>query len=144
MTTVIGIVVLIAGLVCWIGQGLSFFSPDVAVKLGVCEPENETDETLYIIETRAQALVDMLLAWTLPLSALLLILEHDFWPVLALTGGGIYLYFSGVIILGRVFLKKRGKRIGRPSAEKAAYVFGAIWMLCAITMIVLAVRELAL
>ena len=144
MTTLVGIVVLIAGLVCWVGQGLSFFSPGVAVKLGVCEPENDMDETLYIIETRAQALMDMLLTWTLPLSALLLILEHAFWPVLALTGGGIYLYFAGLIILQRVFLKQRAKKIGRPSAEKAAYVFGMIWILCAVTMITLAVRELGL
>ena len=144
MTTLIGIVVLIAGLVCWIGQSLSFLSPRMAEKLGLSEPENEIDETLYVVETRAQGLVDMLLTWTLPLSGLLMILEHKLWPVLALTGGGIYLYFSGLIILQRVFLKQRGKKVGRPSAERSAYIFGFIWMLCALSMIVLAVDDLGL
>ena len=116
----------------------------IAEKLGLSEPENEMDETLYVIETRAQGLVDLLLTWTLPLAGLLLILEHRLWPALALTGGGIYLYFSSVIVLQQVFLKQRGKKIGRPSAERSAYVFGLIWMLCALSMIVLAVDDLGL
>ncbi len=143
MVAAIGVVVLIVGLICWIGQSLTFLAPSVAVKLGLLEPEEEMDPTLYIIEARAQGLNDMLLTWTLPLSALLMLLEHPLWPYLGLIGGGIYIYFSGVIILARVFLKRRGMKVGPPSSERAAYVFGVIWILSSLTMIALASAELS-
>ncbi|MGD2152672.1 MAG: hypothetical protein PVG79_05345 [Gemmatimonadales bacterium] len=143
MVTAVGVVVLIVGLICWIGQSLTFLARSVAVKLGVAEPEEEMDPTLYILETRVQGLNDMLLTWTLPLSALLMLLEHPLWPYLGLIGGGIYVYFSGVIILSRVFLKRRGMKVGPASSERAAYVFGVIWILSALTMIALASIELS-
>jgi hypothetical protein len=143
MVTTIGVVVLIVGLICWIGQSLTFLVPSVAVKLGLLESEEEMDPTLHIIEARALGLNDMLLTWTLPLSALLMLLEHPLWPYLALIGGAIYTYFSGLIILSRVYLKRRGKKVGRPSSERAAYVFSVIWILSSFSMIALASIELS-
>ena len=97
---------------------------------------------MFIVETKAMGLTDTLLTWTLPLSALLMILDVRYWPVLALIGSGVYLYFPSVFMLNRVYLKKHGKKVGSPSSERAAYVFGTIWILCAIAMIVLAVKEI--
>jgi hypothetical protein len=142
MITLIGIIVIIAGMICWIGQSLSFFAPVIAVKLGLCEPENDMDHTLYIIETRAHGLTDILLTWILPLSALLMLLNHPVWPILALVGGGVYLYFPGIIILHRVFLKKQGLKVGKPSAQAGTYIFGTIWLLSSVTMIALAIMAL--
>ena len=142
MQTIIGIVVIVVGLIAWVGQSLSLLVPTIAIKLGLCEPEEEMDQSLYIIETKAQGLSDMLLGWTLPLSGILMIFDHKLWPILALIGGGTYIYFSAVIMLSRIFLKKRGKKVGRQSSENSAYVFGSIWILSAITMIVLATKEL--
>ncbi len=142
METIIGIVVIVVGLICWLGQSLSFLAPQIAIRIGLCEPENEMDQTLYIIETKAHGLNDMILTWTLPLSGLLMIVDHRYWPVFALVGSGIYLNFSGIIILHRIFLKNRGKRVGSPSSEKVAYFFGSIWILSAVTMIGLAINKL--
>ncbi len=97
MKIAIGIAVIVTGLICWIGQSLSFFAPAVATKLGVCEAEGEMDPVLYLIETKVHGLIDTVLTWTLPLSALLMILDVSGWPIFALLGG-VYLYFSGVII----------------------------------------------
>lgn len=143
MIVLIGIVVIVVGLVVWVGQTLSFLAPDIATKLGVNSPEEEMDQSLYIIETKANGLSDILLAWTLPLSSLLMILDRKTWPVLALIGSGIYIYFALLTIFTRIFLKKRGKKVGSPSSEKTAYVFSAIWILSSITMIVLATQKLA-
>jgi len=38
----------------------------------------------------------MLLTWTLPLSALLMLLEHPLWPYLGLVGGGVFLVITTV------------------------------------------------
>ena len=143
MITFIGIVVIVVGLLVYIGQSLSFLAPDIATKIGLNSPEEEMDQSLYIIETKANGLSDMLLAWTFPLSGLLMLFDNEAWPFLALVGGGIYIYFALLTIFSRVFLKKRGKEVGSPTSEKAAYVFSAIWIISAITMIVLATQKLA-
>ena len=143
MVTAVGVLVLVLGLFAWIGQVLSFVAPSVAVRLGVLEPEDEVDPTLHIIEAKAEGLVDMLLAWTLPASALLMILDHPAWPYLAFFGAGVFLYFSGLITFSRVFLKRAGKTVGRPASEKAAYVFGLLWAICAATMAVAAILHIS-
>ena len=99
MVTTVGILVLVLGLVAWIGQSLAFLAPALAEKLGVLEREEEVDPTLYIIESKAEGLADMLFAWTLPASALLMILDHPLWPYLAIFGAGLFLYFSVLIAL---------------------------------------------
>ena len=143
MITLSGIVVIVVGLIVWVGQTLSFLAPDIATKLGVNSPEEEMDQSLYIIETKANGLSDILLTWTLPLSGLLMIFDHKAWPLLALIGSGIYIYFALLTIFTRIFLKRRGKKVGRLSSEITAYVFSAIWVLSSITMIVLATQKLA-
>ena len=143
MKIAIGIAVILTGLICWIGQAPSFFAPAVAAKLGVCETEGEIDPVLYLIETKANGLTDNALTWTLPLSALLMILDVSVWPILALIGGGIYLYFPGLSVRNRVFLKRHGRNVGKASSEYGAYVFGCIWIISATAMITLAIREIS-
>ena len=143
MGTAIGILVIIVGLIAWIGQTLAFLTPSLAVRFRVLEPQEEIDPTLYVLESKAEGLTDMLLSWTLPASGLLMLLEQPLWPYLGLIGGGVYLYFAGVITLSRVFLKRWGKKVGRPASERAVYVFGAIWASSALTMIALAAIELS-
>ena len=143
METFFGIIVVLVGLIVYVGQSLCFFAPEIATKLGLCEPENELDESLYIIETKANGLSDMLLAWMFPLSGLLLLFDHEAWPFFALLGSGIYLYFALLATFRRIFLKRRGKKVGRPSSEKSVYAFSAIWIVTSLTMILLATDKLA-
>jgi len=142
LITLIGIVVLIVGLICWIGQSLTIVALPTAVRLGLAEPEVEVNQSMHLFERFALGIMDSLLTWILPLSALLMIIGNSSWPLLALVGGGIYLYFPGVFMITRIVLKRHGKKVGRPSSVRTAYVFGWIWILSAITMIVLAVIEL--
>ena len=60
MITILGIVVIVTGLIAWIGQTLAFVAPKISIKLGLTEPEDEIDRTLYIVETKANALPDLL------------------------------------------------------------------------------------
>ena len=144
VTTTLGILVIVLGLICWLGQTLVVFAPDVAVKLGVGEPEEDIDKAMYLFERFSQGIMDILLTWILPASALMMLLGNDLWPVLALVGGGVYLYFPGVFSITRIVLKRDGRRVGSPASEVTAYVFGALWTLSAIYMILLAIAELAI
>ncbi len=143
MSLIIGIFIIAVGLLCWIGQSLVFITPHAAEKLGLVEPKDDMDEGFYIIEAKSIALNDLLLTWTLPLSGLLMILENPLWPYFGLIGGGIYLYFSGYIILSRIFLNKNNKKIGSSSSVTTAYIFGVIWTLSALLMIGLSYQKLS-
>ena len=143
MATAIGVVTLVAGLVAWIGQSLALLAPSVAVRLGVLEREEELDPALYLIETKAMGWSDMALGWILPAAALLMLIGHPLWPYLALVGSGIFLYFSAVTSLSRLYLRRAGRKVGRPASLRAAYLAGGIWSACAIAMIWLVALELS-
>ncbi len=142
-TILVGLVILL-GLICWIGQTLVVFAPGIAEKLGVNEPEEEIDRSMYLYERYSQGIPDFLLTWMLPASALMKLLEYELWPILALVGGGVYLYFPSVFSITRIVLKQDGYRVGRPASQLTAYVLGALWTLSAVYMIVLAVGEIGL
>jgi len=144
ITTTLGVLVIVLGLICWLGQTLVVFAPDVAVKLGVGEPEEEIDRSMYLFERYSQGIMDILLTWLLPASALMMLLDYSHWPILALVGGGVYLYFPGVFSITRVILKRDGLKVGSPASQVAAYVLGVLWTLSAVYMIVLAIAEIGL
>ncbi len=144
VTTVLAVLVIILGLICWIGQTLVVFAPDIAEKLGVNEPVEEIERSMYLYERYSQGIPDFLLTWMLPASALMMLLEYEGWPILALVGGGVYLYFPSVFSITRIVLKRDGFRVGRPASQVTAYVFGALWALSALYMIVLAAIEIGL
>lgn len=124
------------------GASLVVFAPRAAIKLGLNEREEDLDRSMYLFERLSQSIMDVLLAWMLPAAALMMLLGHKHWPILALVGGGVYLYFPGVFIITRIVLKRNGMQVGRPASVVSAYVFGTLWVLSAVCMIVLAVSEL--
>ncbi len=141
--TIAGILVVVLGLICWLGQSLVVFAPRVAVKLGVGEPEEDVDRSMYLFERFSQGIMDVLLTWMLPASALMMLLGNEHWPILALVGGGVYLYFPGVFSITRIVLKREGRKIGGPASQLTAYVLATLWTLSALWMIALAVAEVA-
>jgi hypothetical protein len=144
VTTILGVLVIVLGLICWLGQSLVVFVPHVAEKLGVGEPEEELDRSMYLFERFSQGIPDMLFTWMLPASALMMLLDYALWPILALVGGGVYLYFPSVFSITRIVLKREGLKVGSHASEVTAYVFGALWTLSAVCMIVLAIAEIGL
>jgi hypothetical protein len=142
MLIAVGLFVIVVGLICWIGQSLAVIALPTAVRFGVFEPEGEIDRSMYVFERYSQGIMDMLLTWILPLAALLMILDNGYWPIVALVGGGVYLYFPGVFMITRFVLKRHGMKVGRPSSVRSAYIFGFIWTVSALAMIVLAVLKL--
>lgn len=144
VTMTLGILVIVLGLICWLGQTLVVFAPRVAVKLGVGEPEEELDRSMYFFERFSQGIPDMLLTWLLPASALMMLLDYVHWPIFALVGGGVYLYFPSVFSITRIVLKREGLKVGSPASQVTAYVFGALWTLSAVYMIGLAIAEIGI
>ena len=83
LTTVLGILVIVLGLICWLGQALVVFAPRVAVMLGLYEREEDLDRSMYLFERLSQGIMDVLLAWMLPAAALMMLLGNKHWLILA-------------------------------------------------------------
>ena len=130
-------------LVGWLGQTITVFSPKLAVKLGLTEPESDVDSTFYA-DVRGEAIWDTMILWTLPVAGILLILNNTLWAYFGLVGGGSYLYLAGRGIAVRLAMQRRGIRIGKPGTLKLFYVFLTLWGVIAVVTIIMAVVALPL
>ena len=135
------ILIIFTLLVCWLGQIITTFSPKLAVKMQLVEPESEVDSTFYT-DVRGEAIWDSLILWTLPVAGILLILNNESWTYFGLVGSGSYLYFAGRGIATRLLMQRRGIRIGAPNTLKLFYVILTLWGLIAIVTIIMAISAL--
>jgi hypothetical protein len=143
MNLIWGAILIIFSLLCWVGQTISTFSPKMAARLGLTEPESDVDPTFYA-DVRGEAIWDTMILWTLPVSGVLLILNISLWAYFGLVGGGMYLYFAGRGILVRLAMQHRGIHIGKPGYLKGVYMFLSLWGLIAVGTIIKAVGALPL
>ncbi len=137
------ILIIFTLLVCWVGQTITAFSPKLAVKLQLSEPESDVDPTFYA-DVRGEAIWDTMITWTLPVTGILLILNNELWAYFGLVGGGTYLYLAGRGIAVRIALQRGGIRIGKPGTLKLFYVFLTLWGLIAVVTIIMAAVALPL
>ena len=143
MNIIWGIVVTIISLIGWLGQIIALFSPKLAVKFGVTEPETDVDPTFYA-DVRGEALWDTMTLWTLPAAGILLILDSQWWVYFGLVGGAMYLYFAGRGIVTRLAMQRRSISIGKPGTLKIVYLFLTIWGIIGILTIIMAVTAMPL
>ena len=138
MNIIWGAILTIFSILGWIGQAITAFSPKVAVRLGMTEPESDVDPTFYV-DIRGESVWDTMILWTLPVAGILLMLNNSLWAYFGLVGGGMYLYFAGRGITVRLAMQRRGIRIGKPKTLAVIYVFLILWALIAVGAIILAV-----
>ena len=143
MNIIWGAILTIFSMLSWIGQAITAFSPKVAVKLGMTEPESDVDPTFYA-DVRGESVWDTMILWTLPVAGILLMLNNLLWVYFGLVGGGMYLYFAGRGITVRLAMRRRGIRIGMPKNLAAIYVFLILCGLIAVVTIIMAVAALPL
>ena len=92
--TATGIVCVIFGLVCVIGQLISVINFDLAQRLGLQE-RNDATEPLYRQLELNTARWDLVVLWTLPAAGALMLVDHAWWPYLALIAGGVHVDTAG-------------------------------------------------
>ena len=92
MNIIWGIILVSVTLKVWIGQIIIAFSPKIAEKINIIDPESNVDET-YFLDLRGVAFWDSITLWILPIAGILLILNNNLWVYFGLIGSGMYLYF---------------------------------------------------
>ena len=131
------ILIIMFGILCWLGQVINASSPTLAARLGLTEPESDVDPT-YFVDGRGEAIWDALILWTLPVAGVLLILNNPWWVYFGLVGGGMYLYFAGRMLVVRLAMQRHGIRIGKPETVKLYNAVLILWGLLAVATIIMA------
>ena len=132
MQFAIGWVLLILGGALYIAQVISSVNFQFAQRLGLQENPEESDRLLQRSE-RYTAYWDLLTLGWLPIAGLLMIFNHDWWPVYTLVGGAIYLDTSGREAVKNLCFRHEGIKVG---TEKQQKLFFASYLIMAIIAIV--------
>jgi len=143
MNIIWGVVLIVFTLIlCWLAQLINAFSPALAIKLGVAEPEDDVDP-IFFLDGRGEAIWDALILWTLPVAGLLLLFDNSAWAYFGLVGGGMYLYFAGRGLLVRQMMGRKGIRIGKPETVKLYNAVLILWGLIGVVTLFMAVDALS-
>ena len=130
-----GTVLVVLGLICWVGQAVSWLAPPTALRLGLTDDEDEVEPAFYA-HVRGEAAWDTLSTWTMVVAGVLLVLDNSAWALFGLVGGGTYVYFAGLGISSRIQLLRRNLRIGPQRDVRVAFAFLTIWgVMASITIV---------
>jgi len=116
------------GVIGWVGQLISALHFEFAQKLGLQEKDEGTDP-LYRSGERHAARWDALVLWPLIAAGVLLALDHDGWPPMALVAAGIYLDAAGREAAKIASLRKGGVQVGTPGnirVQKICFIVMAV------------------
>lgn len=136
-----GMVLVVLGLLAWLGQTLSRFATDAATRLKLVEKEGSV-EPVFWADIRGEALWDFLTLWTLAVAGVLLVFDHQAWPYFGLIGGSVYVYFAGRGILTRVEMQRSGFRVGEPENVRLGLVMLGVWGAAGLITLVASVNAL--
>ena len=127
--TVTGFVCVFFGLVCVVGQLVSAVNFRFAQNLGLQE-KNETTDPLYRRLELNTARWDLVVLWTLPAAGILMLIDHSWWPYLALVAGGVSVDTAGREAAKVVGLAKHGLKTGSEVEKRLFFAFlGTIFLI---------------
>jgi hypothetical protein len=120
MQTTLALLTLLVG-IGFVGQIVSVINFKLAQRLGLQEKDDATDPVFRHLELNT-ARWDLFVLWTLPLAAILMLIDHAWWPHAALLAGGVSVDTAGREAAKILGLRSVGARIG--TAPEARLIFG--------------------
>ena len=122
MRTALAVAALVIGLLTLAGQLISMFDFALAQRLGLQEKNDRTAPLYRGLELNT-ARWDVAVLWTLLPAAVLMLVDHSWWPWLALLAGGIYLDAGGREIAKLLGLRAHGVAVGTPEELRLALIY---------------------
>jgi hypothetical protein len=95
----------------WVGQTISTINYPFATRVGLQESMEGTDPLFQHLEHNT-AKWDMVTLWTLFAAGLLMVINSNWWPYLALIAGGVYFDAGGRELVKILGMKAEDQRIG--------------------------------
>lgn len=141
MQEITGWIMLILGGTLYAAQVISTIDFRLAQRLGIQEDPDASDPLLQRAE-RYTAYWDLVTIVWLPLAGLLMILDHAWWPVVALIGGSIYFDTSGREAMKILSFRHEGVRIGGEVQQRLFFASYGVMVLMAIVLMLYACSAL--
>ena len=141
MQTTVGI----ACTACWIlylGQLVSVVDFGLAQRLGLQEKPENVDPLFGRLELQA-ARWDLLWLWILPAAGVLMLLDHAWWPYVALVGGGATVDTGGREAVKVIGLRAGGVRTGTPGEDRLKGTVFKYFVVVGLLAIGAAIQELS-
>jgi len=137
----IGWILLIIGSALYIAQIISSINFELAQRLGIQENAEHTDLLLQRAE-RYTAYWDLITLIWLPLAGVLMIINHQWWPIISLLGGAIYLDTSGREAAKNISFRHEGIKTGTFKQQKIFFASYIMMLLIAIVVIIYSISAL--
>ena len=119
---ILAVLWLVAFLIGWVGQLISAVDFETAQGWGLQEKEG-TINTYALLEARSGALWDALVLWVFFLAAIALWRKPGWGAPVIFLSCGMMLYFSGLLLLSRMFMLADGQTIGlNPAAFFSVFI----------------------
>ena len=134
MQELTGWILLIIGSVLYIVQIISSTNFELAQQLGIQESAEHTDPLLQRSE-RYTAYWDLITLLWLPLAGVLMIINHQWWPIVSLIGGAIYLDASGREAAKNISFRHEGIKTGTNKQQKTFFASYILMLVIAIAVI---------
>ena len=136
MKVIVGWIFIIFGGALYLAQVVSSINFPLAQRLGIQESSERSDKLLQTAE-RNIAYWDLFTLLWLPLSGVLIIMNHNWWPIVALLGGAIYLDAAGREAVKNISFRQEGIKMGGPKQKSfffATYIVMAIIGVLAVSL----------
>ena len=141
MQIILGWCLLILGGGLYLAQVISSVNFQLAQRLGIQEKPEATDPILQRSE-RYTAYWDLVTLGWLPLAGILMIINHSWWPVIALIGSSIYLDTSGREAAKNMSLRHEGIKTGTDRQKQWFFISYIVMAVIAIFVIIYSVNAL--
>lgn len=142
MQIIIGWILLIFGGALYLAQIISSVNFELAQRLGIQENPEVTDPLLQRSE-RYTAYWDLVTLGWLPLAGVLMITNHDWWPIISLIGGAIYLDTSGREAAKSLSFRHEGIKAGTDKQQRVFFASFFVMAVIAIVLIAYSISSLA-
>jgi hypothetical protein len=139
--TATGIVFVLLGLFFFLGQFISAIDFSLAQQLGLQEKDADTERLYRRLELNT-ARWDLLVLWTFPAAGGLMLIDHAWWPYLALVAGGVYVDTAGRETAKILGLRRQGVRTGSARDARIFICFMGLMLLSGLWCIGLALAPL--
>lgn len=141
MQLITGWVLLAIGGALYLAQVISSVNFQLAQRLGIQEDPEITNLLIQRSE-RYTAYWDLATLGCLPVAGILMIINHDWWPIMSLIGGAIYLDASGREAAKNISFRHEGMLTGTDKQQKIFFSSYIVMAVIGITLITYSVSVL--
>jgi len=137
----IGWILVFLGGALFCAQIISSINFQLAQRLGIQEKVEFTDPLLQRSE-RYTAYWDLVTLVWLPLAGILMIIDHEWWPIVSLLGGAIYFDISGREAVKYISFRHEGVRLGTEKQQKTFFATFIVMAVIGVFLIVYSINKL--